>query len=135
MLWFCDCHYSSSSSCCCIIGFIPSLFACDCTLCTCILFLSQTCLSLLPFTGPVSVRCHPAPETPGNSIGLEAIIRKALMGKYDESEERSPSNAANPIAAAVSAGMPAADGRVEDFFSQGATYSDTSTLSGFFTPI
>uniref|UniRef100_A0A672JII0 Nuclear receptor corepressor 2 n=1 Tax=Salarias fasciatus TaxID=181472 RepID=A0A672JII0_SALFA len=30
--------------------------------------------------GPVSVRNHPVPEAPGNSIGLEAIIRKALMG-------------------------------------------------------
>lgn len=72
-----------------------------------------------PFTGPVSVRCHPPPEAPGNSIGLEAIIRKALMGKYDDqSEERSASNAANPMGSSMSGGP--VDGRVEDFFSQGA---------------
>lgn len=48
------------------------------------------------------------------------------MGKYDDqSEERSPSNAANPMGSGVSAGMPVVDGRVEDFFSQGATSSDT----------
>ncbi|XP_055367301.1 nuclear receptor corepressor 2 isoform X4 [Betta splendens] len=52
--------------------------------------------------GPVNVRSHPAPETPGNSIGLEAIIRKALMGKYDDqSEERSLSNAANTVGSAL----------------------------------
>uniref|UniRef100_A0A4W6FKH8 Nuclear receptor corepressor 2 n=1 Tax=Lates calcarifer TaxID=8187 RepID=A0A4W6FKH8_LATCA len=68
--------------------------------------------------GPVSVRSHPAPEAPGNSIGLEAIIRKALMGKYDDqSEERSPSNATNPLGS----GMPVADGRAEDCFSQGGS--------------
>uniref|UniRef100_A0A3Q2Q4D6 Nuclear receptor corepressor 2 n=1 Tax=Fundulus heteroclitus TaxID=8078 RepID=A0A3Q2Q4D6_FUNHE len=70
--------------------------------------------------GPVSVRSHPAPEASGNSIGLEAIIRKALMGKYDDSsEERSPSSAATPTGSAVSA-----DGRAEDSFPQG----DPSTL-------
>lgn len=68
--------------------------------------------------GPVNVRSHPTPETPGNSIGLEAIIRKALMGKYDESEERSPSNAANPMGSSMSA-----DGRTEDSFSQGGSKS------------
>uniref|UniRef100_A0A672JLZ3 Nuclear receptor corepressor 2 n=1 Tax=Salarias fasciatus TaxID=181472 RepID=A0A672JLZ3_SALFA len=66
--------------------------------------------------GPVSVRNHPVPEAPGNSIGLEAIIRKALMGKYDDqSEERSPSNAANS--------MNSADGRGDDSFSQGGAKS------------
>uniref|UniRef100_A0A3B3U7X8 Nuclear receptor corepressor 2 n=1 Tax=Poecilia latipinna TaxID=48699 RepID=A0A3B3U7X8_9TELE len=67
--------------------------------------------------GPVSVRSHPAPEASGNSIGLEAIIRKALMGKYDESsEERSPSSAANATGPAMSA-----DGRADDSFSQGSS--------------
>uniref|UniRef100_A0A8C5G939 Nuclear receptor corepressor 2-like n=1 Tax=Gouania willdenowi TaxID=441366 RepID=A0A8C5G939_GOUWI len=67
--------------------------------------------------GPISVRSHPVPEAPGNSIGLEAIIRKALMGKYDEqSEERSPSNPAiNPLSSA--------DGRAEDSFLQGGAKS------------
>lgn len=42
------------------------------------------------------------------------------MGKYDDqSEERSPSIAANPLGS----GGPAADGRAEDFFSQGAVGS------------
>uniref|UniRef100_A0A8C4NZR8 Nuclear receptor corepressor 2 n=1 Tax=Dicentrarchus labrax TaxID=13489 RepID=A0A8C4NZR8_DICLA len=74
--------------------------------------------------GPVNVRSHPAPETPGNSIGLEAIIRKALMGNYDEqSEERSQS--ANPMGSGVS-GM-TVDGRAEDFFSQGGGKSSKSS--------
>ncbi len=47
------------------------------------------------------------------------------MGKYDDqSEERSPSNAANPMGSGLSAGMPVADGRVEDFLSQGAASSE-----------
>lgn len=90
------------------------------TLCLPSLPLRPTHSTLFPFTGPVSVRCHPTPETPGNSIGLEAIIRKALMGKYDDqTDERSPANAANPMGSVVS-GLPVADGRAEDFFSQGA---------------
>ena len=63
------------------------------------------------------MRSHPPPETPGNSIGLEAIIRKALMGNYeDPSEERSPSNTANATGASASN-----DGRAEDSFLQGDT--------------
>lgn len=82
-----------------------------------------------PFTGPVNVRSHPAPETPGNSIGLEAIIRKALMGKYDDqNDERSSSNAAIPMGSSVSAGTPLGDGRAEDCFIPGATSSDSSTV-------
>lgn len=69
-------------------------------------------------TGPVNVRSHPTPETPGNSIGLEAIIRKALMGKYDDqSEDRSPSHPGSSAPSAV----PVVDGRAEDGFSQGGT--------------
>lgn len=69
----------------------------------------------------MNVRSHPAPETPGNSIGLEAIIRKALMGKYDDqSEDRSL--AANTVGLGVSAGLPLADGRADDF-SQGTIFS------------
>uniref|UniRef100_A0A8C2I405 Nuclear receptor corepressor 2 n=1 Tax=Cyprinus carpio TaxID=7962 RepID=A0A8C2I405_CYPCA len=71
--------------------------------------------------GPVSVRSHPAPEASGNTIGLEAIIRKALMGKYDEQmDDRSPSNSVNSMSVGVPAavGPPAsADGRSEDPYS------------------
>uniref|UniRef100_A0A8C7MKM3 Nuclear receptor corepressor 2 n=1 Tax=Oncorhynchus kisutch TaxID=8019 RepID=A0A8C7MKM3_ONCKI len=69
--------------------------------------------------GPVSIRSHPAPEVSGNTIGLEAIIRKALMGKYDEqAEERPPSsNAINPMVASVPTAMLPADGRTEDSYS------------------
>lgn len=62
--------------------------------------------------GPVSVRSHPPPEASGNTIGLEAIIRKALMGKYDEqAEERPPSNPLNPLASSSS------EGRADDPYS------------------
>ncbi|KAF7199803.1 nuclear receptor corepressor 2 isoform X3 [Nothobranchius furzeri] len=73
--------------------------------------------------GTVNVRSHPAPETPGNSIGLEAIIRKALMGKYDDSsEERSPSSTTNLPGSGVSA-----DGRLEDSLSQGGSKPSKSS--------
>lgn len=75
---------------------------------------------LCPPVGPVSIRCHPAPEAPSNSIGLEAIIRKALMGNYDDQSEERTSNATNP--GSVSTGA-AVDGRAEEFFSQGALWS------------
>lgn len=46
------------------------------------------------------------------------------MGKYDDqSEERSPSNAANPVGSSVSSGMPVAEGRADDCFLQGGTSS------------
>lgn len=67
------------------------------------------------------MRSHPAPEASGNTIGLEAIIRKALMGKYDEQmDDRSPSNSVNSMSVGVPAavGPPAsADGRSEDPYS------------------
>lgn len=50
--------------------------------------------------GSVSMRSQPPPDSSGNTIGLEAIIRKALMGKYDEqADERSASNSGPPAAA------------------------------------
>lgn len=70
------------------------------------------------------MRCHPAPEAPSNSIGLEAIIRKALMGNYDEqSEERAAQ--AGPGGASAGAAL---DGRPEDFFSQGARRSPSPPI-------
>lgn len=81
------------------------------------MLLTSWLLSIL-LAGPVSVRCHPAPEAPSNSIGLEAIIRKALMGNFDEqSEERAPPSQVG--GASVPAGA-AVDARADDFFSQGA---------------
>ncbi|XP_039627956.1 nuclear receptor corepressor 2 isoform X1 [Polypterus senegalus] len=73
--------------------------------------------------GPVSSRNFSIPEHSSNTIGLEAIIRKALMGKYDEQgEDCSPvsANAINPLAASASASASvsiAADGRNEDIYS------------------
>lgn len=85
-------------------------------------------VTLLLLSGPVNVRSHPTPEAPGNSIGLEAIIRKALMGKFDDSsEERSPSNTANQMGSGVSA-----DGRAEDSFSQGEPLQTPLNLINLF---
>uniref|UniRef100_A0A8D3BLC8 Nuclear receptor corepressor 2 n=1 Tax=Scophthalmus maximus TaxID=52904 RepID=A0A8D3BLC8_SCOMX len=64
-------------------------------------------------TGTSALSKNPVLEAPGNSIGLEAIIRKALIGKYDDqADERT--NAANAMGSNMSA-----DGRAEDCFSQG----------------
>lgn len=84
------------------------------------MLLTSWLLSVL-LAGPVSVRCHPAPEAPSNSIGLEAIIRKALMGNFDEqSEERAPASQAGGAGVPAGAAM---DARADDFFSQGALRS------------
>ncbi|XP_069817048.1 nuclear receptor corepressor 2 isoform X9 [Dendropsophus ebraccatus] len=72
-------------------------------------------------SGPISCRTQGVQESSSNNIGLEAIIRKALMGKYDEQwEDRSAlsTNAFNPLNA--NASLPSAipitvtDGRNDD---------------------
>lgn len=75
--------------------------------------------------GPVSIRNQPPPDSSGNTIGLEAIIRKALMGNIDEQScERSPSGSGPPAAAA--------DAREEAYSLPGMDLEHTHTLLTLF---
>ncbi|KAM4049937.1 nuclear receptor corepressor 2 isoform 2-T2 [Anomaloglossus baeobatrachus] len=72
-------------------------------------------------SGPIGCRTQTVQESSSSNIGLEAIIRKALMGKYDEQwDDRSAlsTNAFNPLNANASlpSAIPitAADGRNDD---------------------
>ncbi|XP_072000443.1 nuclear receptor corepressor 2 isoform X10 [Engystomops pustulosus] len=72
-------------------------------------------------SGPIGCRTQAVQESSSSNIGLEAIIRKALMGKYDEQwEDRSAlsTNAFNPLNAnsSLPSAIPitAADGRNDD---------------------
>ncbi|XP_053327902.1 nuclear receptor corepressor 2 isoform X3 [Spea bombifrons] len=71
--------------------------------------------------GPISCRTQSVQENANSNMGLEAIIRKALMGKYDEQwEDRSAlsTNAFNPLNAntSLSSAIPitTTDGRNDD---------------------
>ncbi|OCU02006.1 hypothetical protein XELAEV_18007765mg [Xenopus laevis] len=71
--------------------------------------------------GPISSRNQTVPETSNSNMGLEAIIRKALMGKYDEHwDDRSAlnANAFNPLnaSASLTSAIPitTVDGRNDD---------------------